>query len=523
MESVYTIKKVEFKIGDTEYDVSAVSLQLNMNSIPSCEVCIAPSNSNGDIRINSLDLISLKSAYETLCKEANALRESSLSIEIEISTTGGTGSERKEQYLKLNKWLLGGCGLFNISTTNTFSITCQLYHPAYRLTLLDGLFVNTASTLNIDKYVDTIKNPVDAALKAIDVLEDANKQKISTLFDRSISSVISTPLKDPNEVSNELTNALKVAKDFVNTYLEWDPKFSGGNLDIPCESTLSSERHKFGVKYALTQSWVEQLGGSCTLWDSLIKMICPWFMLNVIPTYTSDKLLVAPTMPWPKIDSSIYGEDVYGLDMPGFDTNPVFGAVMLLGGGETETPTTGFTFATEASTNTGIRPINIAYVPAEADMSLGSLIHCGDPPWLSLAAEKAASKTEIGTSGYTFSDTESDETPPSIDNEDMKVWNSVRMLYLANAFMSYYKESIDAQLNCRLLLSTEKGEPIIPGLRMVFDSKGPLFSGLVTSVYHSIDCVTSKASTAISMSFCDTNNNTPFLLGANPKIPFYNS
>ena len=56
MESVYTIKKVEFKIGDTEYDVSAVSLQLNMNSIPSCEVCIAPSNSNGDIRIKQNQL-----------------------------------------------------------------------------------------------------------------------------------------------------------------------------------------------------------------------------------------------------------------------------------------------------------------------------------------------------------------------------------------------------------------------------------------------------------------------------------
>ena len=519
---IYTVNKADFDIGGTKYDVAEVSFLASTNGIPQCTVCIAPNDGDGNIVINSLDIVSLKEAFDSLSKQAVSLAKSNLDVVVSGQATsaefGATGG-MTEHELKLENWLFVNVGLSQLSTTGAFSLSCQLMHPAYILTTRSGFFFDASGTINLDKTCDSVKNPLDAARVAIDALLKANENKIKTLC-KTVKTT--TPLKMPAEIDGILTAATRSVKQELETLIKWDPGFAGVSFDLPMQKTLTG-RYMHGLKYAMADAWIP--GGGSSVWDVITQSINPWFSLEVAATWDKPTLSLTPQMPWKDPFYTLNDYMVQEVAFPGMDPDPLFGCILYEGPGAAP-PASTITWAEAASEATALQPANLAFVPAKS--STGRLQHCGPgPAWLELAREKATSVTPVrveATGGVTYAETSSQPTPPSSgDNKDLEIWNAVKMAYLATMFMDSYRQRVEANTVCAFM-PKNNGEYIVPGKVAAFvTGDKTLFTGLIGSVEHFINCERSVAYTKINMSYCQADGANENVLGKKPLCPFYDS
>jgi len=516
---IYIVKEARFDIEGEEYDVSSASMLLSKNSIPTCNVGIAPGPSNGDTNVHVFDLKSLKSTFDKLSRDSTELKKCNLTIELEIVSPDGKGSKQK---LEVKDWVLAGVGLSEVSTTGPFDLVCSIMHPAYLLTTHVGFYFDASGTLNFDKTCQKVKDPVQAAEVAIETMETANQNKIETAFDRKASSSISTPLKDPSEFAKELKKAMENAKKEIRDYLVYDEQFSGAQFKLPCEDILTGE-YKRGLQYAIADLWASASNQS--LWSALVGEVCPEMMLEVIPTYYEKQLHVVPVMPWKKPSMHIYDYDTAWIELPGKDPDPVYGCIMYNGPGATPVAAS-FSYAKAASEKTGIQPANLSFIPAQADSSVGTLIHCSDPSWISVAAEKKSASIPTNheaTGEISYKKPQKKSNAASGTNKDLEKWNAVRILHLNNMFMRCYRAQVTASMSCPFFtaMHDDGDNPLIPGIVASFYSEGDLFSGEIETVQHNIDCARSVATTNITMSYCQSPDAHENVLGSAPKCPFY--
>lgn len=516
---IYKPGFVIFEVGGEKYDVSYVNLSLALNGVPTCEVGIAPANAAGDIRINKLELVSLKQAFLNLTKKSVELETSYLMLQL-YSTNGGP-----TEIIELQDWVLVSCGMDDVSTTDVFSLSCVMAHPAFKLNLYTGCFFNGAGVLNFEKEVEGVQNPLDAALKTIQVTIDANKEKIKTICEPL--SMASTPLKDPNKIKEELVSGMDQLKSTIPEVLKWDVSYTGGKLSIPCQDVGTPV--PYGVKYALLDAWTMTMGDQ-SFWGKLTGQICGDFFLEVVPTYNKKKgdgkLTLAPLNPYGGPTVKMPSEYVSVLNMPGFDPEPIYGVIMYQGQGSAESSAS-VTFADMGEAAAVIQPVNLAFVPVQSKLAGGQLHHVGDPYWISFAMTKAASLNPVmprDAGGDTYS--QQKENPEQIDKnikESLKAWNQVRLRYLNAIFMSSYRMAMEAHLSCAFCPELPDGTEPLPGSILVFQSEGELFRGQIQTVVHNVDCANSRASTQISLRYCDVDNGTSNVLGNPPSIPFYNA
>lgn len=566
MDTIYTIEEVEFKVGKEVYDVSSISLNLSLNEIPNCEVMIAPSNAKGDVKVNALELYPLREAYKKLYKAALKLEKVSLHLKVKISDDTKKGAfTKEEQELDLKEWVLTHCSLSNLSTTGIFYLVCSIYHPSYCLTTLNGVFVNSANTIKLETTeVEAVNDPINAGVVALTTINNANENSDNSIKIECYEIPgIDTTYKNGDEIAEEFKTAQSYATERLQKFIKWDPAPMGSENGIPYDQIEGiDDDHKYGIKYAMTQAWLGNMSGNSTVWDVLINTICPWFWIQVIPSFTNEQLIATPTNPWSKVAYKLSSCNAYYIDMPGFDPAPVYGATMSL---EVSTSAldTSVVYVDEAGEGSALKPVDLIFIPNKADVMTGSMIQCSDPPWIDLAMSKAASHRsgdEAYGGNFVYTDESSEpDAPPTASNEDIKVWNTVRLCHLANTFMSSYKERCSVTIKTCLQLFTEKytnkvnkaGEiddsskkflMFIPGYRANFvdlyeetdevkkmknnikdgeKQEVVLFTGLVTGVNHTINCANGDASTTISMSYCDVDGVTSEVIGKKPSLPVY--
>ena len=516
---VYRPRAVSFTVDGTSYDVSYINFALALNQVPTCEVGIAPANAEGDIRINTLNLVSLKKAFSALTEKAVQLASSSVHAEL-YSINGGP-----EQTLDLSGWLLVSCGMDNVSSVDAFSLSCVIAHPAFKLNLYTGCFFNGVGVLDFEKQVDGVSDPIDAAEKTIDVMMEANEKGISTICEPL--SMASTPLKDPNAIKKELADGMGILKGLISgsgALVKWDAGYTGGSLGVPCSDL--GDPVNYGIKYALLEAWTLTVGDQ-SFWGKLTGQgILGDFFLEVVPTYHDTALTVAPFNPYGGPSVSMPSGFVSMLNMPGFDPQPLYGVIMYQGMGTAE-PSGSVTFWDMSSAAAVIQPVNIAFIPAASQFAGGELIHTGDPAWISVAMTRAASRQPViprGAGGDTYD--QSKKNPEQIDREikkSLRLWNQVRLRYLNARFMSEYRSAVEAHLSCAFCVRTPDGQEPLPGSILSFQSGGELFHGQISTVVHNIDCANSRATTQIGMGYCDVDEGTSNVLGSSPTIPFYHA
>lgn len=531
---IYTIRSSDFDIEGTKYDVSTVSMEITSNSIPTCTVGIAPNDGAGykdKTPVNALDVSSLQQLYKELSKKAEELKESNLFIDLMAS------GDRKlpiETSIRLKKWLLIGVGLTRVSTTQGFSIMCTLAHPAYKLTLRTGFFFTSKGTVNFDEKSKEALNPVDAAIKCIETVKDANSEQGGITVPFSDGVPTSAGFKNFTEISedinksiDDLLNDIKGA-DGSAPLIKWDKEtYANAKWDIPCENTVNQiTGGTDAMKYVLVSTWANAMNQSA--WDALVGSVCPSFGLEVIPKYDDDSMIVSPWMPWtkPKIEFPDYM--IESMLLPGKDPDPIYGYILYEG--DSSNPANPLvTMPNEPGENVLIGLANMAFVPKESKASVGRLVHASRPPWLDTAIHKAASAMEMppvthGDGSGVDPDLEDEhaEQPGGAagDNDNLKAWNAVIYSHLNNLFLAEYKKGIVAELACAFV-PKYKGELIYPGIRMaVKTGDTTMFTGRITTVRHVIDCASSRASTSISMAYC-LNGDESTLLGTSPESPFY--
>lgn len=514
---VYSVSRAEFVIAGVSFPVSTVTLSLALSNIPMCTVGISPkAGATGNV-INALSVKSLRTTYEAIGRKARELAESSLHIRIE-RYDADTSSKSGEQKLDLDGWLLAGVGISGLNVTTGFQLTCTIFHPAYNLNRYEGMYFNASGTLKMVDVIGKVTNPVDAGIAAIEQTITQNANEMIPLCD---DIKMSTPLKTQAEVSNAIKDAMEESKKNIGTYLKWDTKYNGGVYDLPGESAADEDMKK-GIKYALANMWGLQTPGSGgSAWKTLYE-ISGIFNLDIIPTYTEKQLIVSPSNPWKKPAVTIDEAFVSELNLPSMDPSPIFGLIQYEGNAN-PVNNTNWTYAESAGQHSYMQPTNMAFVPAKNDISSGSLIGFGTPPWV---MEAMHASTMLGSDeSFTYAegdDLENANEPESGDSIDLKAWNAIKMMCMASAFMAYYRQGVVANLACPFMTRTEKDELLIPGKVMQFMAEGGvMFTGLVQRVTSSIDCARSIGSTSITAAYCSSPGYTDNVLGSSPEIPLF--
>lgn len=520
---IYVVKEASFDIDGDKYDMANVSFVASIGGIPQCTVGIAPNDGSGSIIINSLDIVSLKDAFEALSKKAIALAKSNLKVTLSVTSAGGKGgSSMDDQTLELKDWKLVNVGLSHLTTTMPFSITCTIAHPAFILTTRGGFYFDASGTLKFDDTCDQATNPLDAAQVAIDTVLTANEEKIATVCEEV---QMATKLKSPKEINDSLEEATKALKSEMQhgEYLVWDPEFSGASYDLPMQDKLTGV-YEHGLKYALVSAWIPDDRNS-SVWDILQRNVCPQFALEIAATWDKKTLSLVPVMPWKTPSYHINDYMVQEVVFPGMDPDPIYGCILYEGPGAAP-PAASITFEEGSAEATAMQPSNLAFIPEDSKDSVGRLWHCGPgPAWLDLAMEKATAATPIdveATGDITFDEEISEPEHASAgDNHDLEIWNAAKMMHLYSLFMQAYRSRVEANTICAFFTKCD-GEYVIPGKVGDFITGGKaLFSGLITTIEHFIDCARSTAYTKINFAYCQAPDANDNVLGANPVCPYY--
>lgn len=529
-ETIYTVDHASFTVGGRSYDISSVSVGLAKKAIPACYVNIAPAHTSpNSVRINKFNVVSLAQAFEQLKKDATRLALSNLTIA--VRPKGGV--KGKVQALNLKNWLLMSCGLTNMTTTSAFALQCIIVHPAYRLQAIPMLSLCSASGIVVlPDDLEGVETVLDAAEVALDAVDEANLEAdIENEVSDSYEDYVSTPLKGADEIQDEVDNASELTRKNISTYLEWDPGFTGGTMDIPCEGVVADDEDALkGMQRAMVQAWLPSSGQDRTAWSCLIDSVCPWFMTTVIPTYTETALKVVPENPWRSPDVTLPDTHVFSLNLPSFDPRPVCGATMTF----TNSPSEGGapSYSDSAAANSGTLPTTLSFIPASLNLLTGTLLHAGDPPFLGLAQSYASGlqtspSYSDGAETDAQYDLEQSEPEPPVageDNETTSVWNAVRMLHLCSLFMLSYKQGVSASMSCALCICTPDGKTLFPGQVLSFAVGGKeLFRGEIQNITHTIDCSASKAGTAIQLAYCTAGKAEADVLGDPPVMPYYDA
>ena len=509
---IYVIKEHSFDIdGVGKFDCSSIDIHLAMNTIPTATVLVAPEKSRqGKPTIHALSLEALKSKLDKVCEAATKDTTANLKIELTIYKDGP--NQRGIPYkLELKDWVLVSAGLSRVTTTHEFALACTIAHPAARLTRYGGFYLNLAEELDPAEYADGVENVLDAASTMYEALAGAERAEILTAEEE-----IGFSGKDSDAIMDDVQEVFDKAAESVEECLEWDPDRGGGSGNaFPCEDSLDEDM-LLGLKMAVCDQFMPQV--SSTIWDSVMSA-CGLLGLAIYPEYKKEKLVVGPRNEWTEPELLILDRNVTELNLPGFDSDPVYGVRMIEG-------VDGFqaglsTYPQNGGENLDMPADQLAFVPSGVDKACGKLVTVRAPAWIIAMQAYAASLSspEPGESD------DSEET--SGDNENIGEYNDVKMRVLASYFMTLFHRGLEASIVAPLTLtgvakSGEEKPDFVPGKVASFmtGEKTVLFEGYVTTVSHHIDCSSSSATTTVRFSHCRPEGGYDFMSGADEN-PLY--
>lgn len=521
---VYTPKTSRFTVGGTRYDIASFSMSLATNSIPAYTVGISVEQSmgdNGGNKVHTVSLSDLKRIYSELQQKAIELKECNLELELEVSGMDVLES-RIEPKIKLDGWLLTWVGMSNITTTDAFSVICQVTHPAYRLTLEMGAIAKSTGVLDLSESSSQVKDPLDASKKAIEILEKANDSNEQKTLEEQVDA--SFDLSKIQRMRDEIAKRMSSVKSNIDKYLLWDEKtYVTHGKQIPLGQL---QELKEGIQYALVNDWLGSMIER-SYFSALVSIISPRYGLEVLPKYDQDQLIVCPSLPWKDTEPckiTVKDQLCFSLVLPGQDTDPVFGYVAII---DKLAPAGGLITVTKSGSEKTSTILNqIAFIPKSTTSSVGRIRYMNTPDWLETARQKMSSTKNtqgVTTSRAAYSNWL--ERPVEMgggDNKQLMSIDSGILAHLENCFVLEYKKGVTAVLSCPLMFKIDD-KLLFPGQRLAFESKGEkLFYGTVADVRHIVTCAESTAGTVIQLSHCTfVGGADKEILGAQPKAPYY--
>lgn len=524
---VYTVAAADFDAGGTTFSVSSVRLNAVANGIPTCAVGISAEKGAKE-NTSKVFALTIEGLAETLQSLQNkAMQLATCNLHVKLASTGKISGTKPGVTLNLAGWLLIGVGMSDLTTTDAYSLTCIIAHPAYKLTLASGCMYTGVGGINFSDISKNISNPLDAAKKAIQAIQKANGSQPKQKLIEEGSPSAGFSLKTLQAMRDEIAGRMGATSSAIDSYLEWDGgSYVSHGSDIPGASVMGDCLD--GVKFALVRDWAHALF-NMSAWNALESVIAPTYGLEVLATYHQEKLVVCPAMPWKDTeDCTVTLKDnlAYSVLLPGQDKDPIFGYMaqdymQAPGGGL-------FTVYSAGSEKTVTTPQTLAFIPEGVSSSVGRITQINIPEWIAAARQLSSQKKSTkGTGGkgrhYQSGFLSAPTNQSSGDNKQLgKLYPGV-LMHFENRFVLDFRRTVEATLRCPLCIKA--GNTIFPGQRLKFLSKGkPVFYGTIMSLQHIISCASSTAETRIGLAYCSFDGGAEgSVLGKSPVAPYYNA
>ena len=494
--------------GGSRLPVTSFKLQLTAAGIPRLVIRVDPFHKLDD----PVD-VAQAPGLSTFIDRWSAFQELILSadnrnIDFEFR---GYGSKDKKQNISLSKWIILSAGFSDVRASGGFAFVIEAVHPMYEFQESTAHLLGSAVEGKLPVGAVTGENVLAALISGA----EAYLEKHS---DDNISSEVN---KDKCYISviDDYKNMVKILKE----RLKWG---TGSDQGFP-DGGLSADVFK-RIPYGVVE-YAKSLNNAGS-WDWLVRTFCAHWLLTIIPTYWSDKLIMAPLEPWQKHKMLIYDTDMVSVNLPAVDPTPIRGIVGLF------SPSILNSAEYSGYRDGNSKILREAISTVIKDMK-GRTLMLGMPGWInSMLVDNAVSASEYCAPtpknineilSYGMSNNADDfKGGGSIDSEDldavMEPDNGILKLLSRELFLENYKMHYQISMRCRLMIKSDNATTpdnyIVPGyvLRIQADpdlagSEGkPLVDFYVTKVVHHVDCANRSASTEIGGSFVHASD-TPTL------------
>ena len=503
---VYTFENVLFQTADQGWEVSAFTLILQENGIPTARLTLDPGHWAGeDVEpATTATLGRLVEWHDALQVAAQAKEKASFQMDIVTNF-------KVEQAVRLDDWIVTAAGMTGISATGGFALEVEIQHPIC-ITNYTGLnlgsFVAPPNMTNVASS-DIVAAFVDGINKYATTETD-----LKTLQSSGCGATNSIDL--PAIVADYKSKLTKTAAALVET-LEWKPALAGAcehepwPLDLSCFTSMEQ---------LLADTLAEYVSGGIdgNIWELLVRHLCPQWQVSVLPTWWMQKLIMTPFTPWGEPSLTVVDTDISDINLPGVDPAPVAGVICHY-----QVPGQGgdMTALTDRGSDREIVTEALIYAPeGKPD---GTYVDFSVPAWLNTlrmklggkdgsktnhAAKEAEGKLKFASSLGNNAQVNSESSDSYVD-----VLDTLRgaAYYFANqAFLTMYRQMMQITLTTRLLFKSEGsslvGNWIVPGqiCRVEAGSEenlpeaGKVFVDFyVTNVIHIVDCQAGNAHTEI--------------------------
>ncbi len=426
------------------------------------------------------------------------------SVSIKISVNG------KDQSVSLSDWLLVAAGFGGVSTTGGCTLEIMMQHPAGQIDRCGGVLGNKIgekSSINWDfsSFTNPVAGLAKAAAKSVDwyaelpLANGASGEDIKDAYEKTEADIVAKAA---------------LAEELLKWLPEW-PGNSFGYSDLPLSNTFLKE-HVEAVQSTFID-YVDGLTGT-SLWSTFVDSICPDFDVTVMPTYWEPHLQVVPFTPYGNPVSTIFDDEISGVQFPAVDPSPVGGAKVSISGNLTVDEAVDF-IAKNPDPSSPMRTTDVIYLGNTGDI-LGKIVSLGVPSWL-IGAKTYEGGQEPGAGE--LNESSAHKTDDDVDFEAVAASTSVApkvpfndyadacYAYAQAEFMARAMENSEINLSTALLLKSDSS--LFPDkfttagcvVRLIAKSDGadvPFLDMYVTEMVHVIDAQRSDAHTEIVGSYC---------------------
>ena len=500
--TIVVFEDVSASVGGIDIS-SIIELQLTAcaNGIPSITLMVDAGHSEGadapvaSDKVSLADAAGLYSSCQAMVKTSGA----TLSLSLTAREIGSGGA----QTLSISGWMLTDVALSPIREGGVCGVSLTFMHPICKAHFggaVPGLLVTEPDWSRVQG-----SNPLAVYISALGVYgASAQRAKIGGQM---------AGMANQAQVRSALLKKLAAATSALQSALAWH----GGGLPAGSKIRAWEKFIRMGLAYYAIPS-----EGSSVL-GRFLSGVVPECSLSIGGDYTSGKLDVGPFAPWAAPSMSISDSDIIEMQFPSRDPSPLAGV-------RVESIDTSNTVPTSMTTveSAQIEPVRSDnyYIPSgmlDAEFLYGPIQQFSEPGWLNRArghAENAADTARSNIMSATNGNFQDPRTTGrggsvAVASAGASIPQASYNAALVACAKAYCETSLmkDWEFAVTTRFMVRSGGILCPGrVISVNSSGGPVLSGYVTSVTHTISVPQREASTEIVCSH-PRSGDPPFGVG----------
>lgn len=302
--------------------VQKFELDVAMNAIPTIILDVLPIDSHfrgsGEyVTATASKFSDLTSLYDDLFDKATK-GNTKATIRIDVENGDTEGSSNLDSII-LKNWVLTDASLTSVTSYSAPSLKVVFKHPIVALDRSGEVYEMPLAS----DYHKKIREVVRGATNMVDLMDKVYKHFSGNVYYELIDS------KDDTGELKQTAEAVKIFRKKIG-----DPEYLPSTyLDCPYKLFLQDKIS--GLKGELLPYWKGVLGdlvapffGSGSTWMTIIGKVCPTCLMQVVPSYDKETLILEPSSPWRKVDYSIQETKVESVDMVSADPDPLCGVAL---------------------------------------------------------------------------------------------------------------------------------------------------------------------------------------------------